>query len=161
MDDSVRAIYLMVAFWSVLGALLVAYGILRYGLFEIDLTVKLTLRRSTVAAIFVAVYFLVSEAATVWFSGVSGSEYYGIIAAGLLLLALHPIQGIAEGFVDRVMPSTQPLQSLDRSEQVAFYREQVDLMWMDGVLSPKDRLVLASLMTRLGIDPDTAEAVEL
>jgi hypothetical protein len=34
-------------------------------------------------------------------------------------------------------------------------------MWMDGHLSPKDRLVLANLRTRLGLDPETAERIEL
>jgi len=159
--NSIVAITVMVGFWSAVGAAMVAYGVLRYSLFDIDLKLKVSFQRSTVAAIFVAVYFLVSEAATVWFSGVSGSDYWGIVATGILLLALHRIQGLAERVAGTLMPTTKPLMALERDEQIAFYREHVDLMWMDGHLSPKDRVVLASLRTRLGLDPETAEEVEL
>jgi hypothetical protein len=159
--DSLRAVAAMVGFWSALGAALVGYGVLRYSLFDIDLRLKLTVQRSTVAAVFVAAYFLVSEGATVWFSGVSGSEYFGIAAAALLLLALHPIQRLARRLAGRLMPGARPLLELERDEQVEFYREHVDLMWMDGHLSPKDRLVLANLRTRLGLHPETAERIEL
>lgn len=158
---SITAIGVMVAGWSTLGAALVGWGILRYSLFDIDIKLKASLQRSTVAAVFVAVYFLVSEVGAVWFSDVSGSDYWGIAAAALLLLALHPLQGATERVFDGLMPAARPLGSLNRDQQVAFYREQVDLMWMDGHLSPKDRLVLANLRVRLGLDTETAEAVEL
>lgn len=151
----------MLAFWSTMGAALVTYGVLRYSLFDIDVRLKTSFRRGTVAAVFVAAYFLVSEAAAELFAGVSGSAYLGIAAAALLLLALHPIQGLAERVVERVMPGTKPLLDVGHDEALAFCREHVDLMWMDGHLSAKDRLVLANLRTRLGLDLESAEAIEL
>ena len=158
---SAVAITAMLGFWSGIGAALVVYGILRYSLFDIDLKLKASIRRSTVAAAFVAVYFLVSEVGTVWFADVSGSDYWGIAAAALLLLVLHPIQSLAERLADGLMPGAGPLSELEPDARAAFYREHVDLMWMDGHLSPKDRIVLANLRARLGLDPNVAEAIEL
>lgn len=156
-----KVITAMVGFWSVLGAALVTYGVLRNSLFDIDVRLKVSFQRSTVAAVFVAVYFLISEGAEQLFTGISGSTFWGLAAAALLLLALHPIKGFAERLVDGLMPYTRPLIELARDEQVAFYREHVDLMWMDGHLSARDRLVLANLRAKLGLDPETAEEVEL
>ncbi len=161
LDLSIAAINAMLGFWSTLGAALVAIGVLRYNLFDLDLRVKISLRRSTVAAVFVGAYFLVSEIGAVWFAEVAGSEYWGIAGAGVLLLALRPIQRVAERFAERMMPGAKPLSVLGPSAQIDFYREQVDLMWMDGRLSPKDRIVLVNLRGHLGLDADTAEAVEL
>lgn len=161
MMRAVQAIYGMVSFWSVLGAATVCYGVLRYSLFDIDLKLKASVWRSIVAASFVAVYFLVTEIATVWFSDVSGSDYWGVFAAGALLLLLQPLQKIAEQLADRLMPGTRPLGALGDPEQLAFYREQVDLMWMDGHLSARDRKALANLREHLKLDPGDAERVEL
>ena len=158
---SVAAIYVMVGFWSVLGASLVAYGVLRYSLFDIDVRFRGSIQRSSVAAVFVGVYLLVSEVAGVWFSSASGSEYWGVFAAAFMLLLLHPIQRMVERLVGVLIPAGAPLQTLDSAGQIDFYRDHVGLMWMDGQLTPKDRIVLASLRTRLGLAPETAERIEL
>ncbi len=161
LENRIISINAMLAFWSTLGAALVAHGVMRLNLFDIDVRFKVTMRRSTVAAIFVAFYFLVSEISATWFGNVVGSDYWGIAGAAVLLLALHPIQSMAKRLANRLMPSAQPLRDLDQSKQLEFYRQQVDLMWMDGNLSLTDRKVLANLRSHLGLDPETAEAVEL
>ncbi len=160
-QDSVSAIFVMVAFWSGLGAVLVTYGVIRHALFDIDVKFKLTFERSTVAAVFVAVYFLVSEIAAQLFEDFSGSAYLGIAAAGLLLVIINRIERIVSVFVDGSMPNTKPLSELDDEESIAFYHDQVELMWMDGVLTPKDRLVLANLRTKLHLGAEIAEKIEL
>jgi hypothetical protein len=159
--DAGAAIFVMVAAWSTLGALIVTYGVVRHSLFDIDVRFKRTLERGTVAAVFVAVYFLVSEAAAELFADFSGSAYLGIGAAALLLLALHPLERVALAFAGGAMPKVKPLPNLDRAERVEFYREHLELMWMDGVLSAKDRLVLAKLRSRLQLEADIAERIEL
>ena len=59
------------------------------------------------------------------------------------------------------MPKVKPLSDLDAAERVEFYREHLELMWMDGVLSGRDRLVLANLRSRLQLEADVAERIEL
>jgi hypothetical protein len=155
--DATAAIFAMLAAWSMLGALIVTFGVVRHSLFDIDVRFKRTLERSTVAAVFVAVYFLVSESAAELFAGFSGSAYLGIGAAALLLLALHPLERVAAAFAGGAMPKVKPLLDLDRMERVAFYREHL----MDGVISAKDRLVLANLRSRLQLEAEIAEQIEL
>ena len=130
-------------------------------LFDIDVKLKLTVKRSTVAAVFVTAYFLVSEIAAQLFEDFSGSAYLGIAAAGLLLLIINHIERIVSVFVDGSMPNTKPLPELDSTESIAFYRDQVELMWMDGGLTPKDRLVLANLRAKLQLGAEIAEKIEL
>jgi hypothetical protein len=159
-QTSVATIFIMVAFWSTLGAALVTYGVLRHSLFDIDIKFKLTVKRSTVAAVFVAVYFLASELTAQLFEDFSGSTYVGIAAAALLLLVERRIERFAAAFADRSMPNTKPLAQLDREECRTFYAEQVELVCMDGMLSAKDRLVLDNLGAKLGLGPDAAKEIE-
>lgn len=145
---------------SLLGLLLVSYAVVRYRLFDIDVKVKLALTRSTVLGSFVAVFFAVTEAVQYLFADVTGSAFFGIGAAASLVLFQTPLKRMAEGIADAAMPSTTPLSALDPAECRYFYREHVELLWMDGTITPKDRLVLTSLRDRLGLTPEAAEEIE-
>jgi len=68
---------------------LVVYGVLRTELFDIDLRIKKTLRRSLVAAAFVTAFFLVSELASLWLSDRFGTVI-GLLGTGALVLFLDP-----------------------------------------------------------------------
>jgi hypothetical protein len=159
--DSVAAIFVMVAAWSALGALIVTYAVVRQSLFDIDVRFKRTIEQGTIAAVFVAVYFVVTETATQLLTDFAGSAYLGIGAAALLLFTLHPLERFAAKMASGAMPKVKPLSELDQAESILFYREQVELMWMDGVLSRKDRVVLANLRSRLQLEADLAERIEL
>ena len=52
---------LLFALGTLLAVPLIAYGILRAHLFDIDLRIRWTIKQSTVAAVFVAVFYLVAE----------------------------------------------------------------------------------------------------
>ena len=54
---------LVYALGTLLAVPLIAYGILRTQLFDIDLRIRWTIKQSTVAAVFVTVFYLVSEGA--------------------------------------------------------------------------------------------------
>ena len=160
-ETSIRGIFLMLGFWSLVGAFLVAHAVIRQNLFDIDVKLKLTLQRSTVAAIFVAAYFAVSESAARLFEEFSGSAYLGIGAATCLLFMLAPLERFAARVASEAMPHTRPLSELENDERVSFYREHLELVWMDEQISAKDRLVLAKLRQKLGLDLETAERLEL
>ncbi len=155
------AIFVMVACWSLLGALMVTYGVVRHSLFDIDLRFKRTLERGTIAAAFVVVYFVVTESATELFADFSGSAYIGIAAAALLVFVLHPLERLAATLTGGAMPNTKPLTELAAAERNDFYREQLRLMWMDGAITAKDRKVLANLRTRIRLEAEVAERIEL
>ena len=69
------------------GPELKAYGIAVYHLFDIDLRLKWTLERGTMAAAFIAVFFVVSEGAATILSDRLGT-LAGLFATGVLVFAL-------------------------------------------------------------------------
>ena len=75
---------------------LVAYGVLRVQLFDIDLRIKRGLKLGTVAAAFVAAFFVISEFAGNYLSDQFGAVV-GILGTGTLIFFLDPIQRAADG----------------------------------------------------------------
>ncbi|HVM45125.1 MAG TPA: hypothetical protein VM582_04250, partial [Candidatus Thermoplasmatota archaeon] len=77
------------------GILLLVYAIVRHQLLGIDVKVRWGISKSTVAAVFIAVFFVASEAAQQFFGDSLGSTYVGIAAAGALVFAMAPLQRAA------------------------------------------------------------------
>lgn len=135
-----------------LGVGLLAYGILRHDLAGLDAKVEWTISKTTVAGVFVAVFFIVSEGAQVLFADFAQNEILGVIAAGALLFALAPIQRLADRIAERAVPS-------GAGDEEETYRITAAKYLADGTLSAEEERHLARLADRLGIDAE--RAVEL
>lgn len=146
--------------WRLALPLLVTYALLRHNLFDLDVKVRLAIKGSTIAAVFVAVFFTVSEVAQTFFSTELG-PYIGVLATGVLVLCLHPLQNVAERLAQRALPHARPVAQLNEEEKCALYREQLYLAWQDGAIRPKERLMLETLRTRLGLPAETASRLEV
>jgi hypothetical protein len=85
---------------------LIAYGILRTQLFDIDLRIRWTIKQSTLAAAVVAIMYLLSEGATQFLSSELG-EISGLLAAALVIFFLAPLQRFAERVASVAMPNTR------------------------------------------------------
>lgn len=153
-----RAPFLAYALGTLLAVPLIAYGILRTQLFDVDLRIKWTIRQSTVAAIFVAVFYLVTEGADRLFEAELGS-WAGLLASAMLLFFLAPLQRFAERFAGAVMPNTT-----DTAEYAAYRKMQVyEAALTDalpGGISDKERALLNHLRDSLGISAVSADALE-
>lgn len=136
-----------------------AYGLLKRQLFDVDLHVRWTLKQSTVAAVFVGVFFVVSESVATFFSGRTGT-YVGIAAAGLLLVALVPLQRMAERLATRAMPGVEPTDQYVAFRKLEVYRAAVEGGLEDGEISVKERTMLERLRSQLAIAPGDAAAIE-
>lgn len=150
--------FLAYALGTLLAVPLIAYGILRTQLFDIDLRIQWTIRQSTVAAIFVAVFYLVTEGADRLFEAEFGS-WIGLLASALLLFFLSPLQRFAERFAGAVMPNTN-----DTPEYASYRKMQVyEAALADalpGGISDKERALLNHLRDSLGIAAADATAME-
>jgi hypothetical protein len=72
------------------------------------------LEQSTVASIFIVVFFIVSEGAQEFFGAAASNEWIGIIAAAGLVFFLAPLQRLAERVGARALPDARPAaQMLD------------------------------------------------
>jgi hypothetical protein len=151
--------YLIYPLGSLLSVPLIAYGILKTHLFDIDLRVKWTLQRSTLAAAFVAIVYLVSEGADRFFSAELGSAAGLLIGAGVVFF-LAPLQRFAERVANAAMPSTQDTPAYAAFKKLQVYEAALAEALAGGGVSERERAMLARLRESLGIAAADAEALE-
>lgn len=154
-----RAVYGVWGFWNAAGALILAYGVLRTQVFDIDLRVKAGLRRGTVGAVFVAVFFVASEGTAAFLSEWLGAAV-GLGAAALLVFALAPLQRMAERISDRAMPTVVDTEEYRVVKKRELYRAAMESAASDGVITERERDLLATLAQELGLGPAEARAIE-
>lgn len=138
---------------------LVAYGMLRTQLFDIDLRLKRTLKRSTVMAIFVAVFFLVFGLAELYLSRMLGG-LLGLLCTSALVFFLDPLQRAAERLSDAAMPGTRDTPEYEAFRKLQVYEATLHASIDHGELPLHRRTVLDTLIESLGIDPAIARRLE-
>ncbi|MBW3582604.1 MAG: hypothetical protein KY455_05835 [Euryarchaeota archaeon] len=143
----------------VIMALVLAYGILRHQLLGIDVKIKWTIRQSTVAAIFIGIFFIASESAAV-FLGEKWGTYGGIIAAGGLVFAIAPLQQFAERVADHAMPGVKATSEMTQDERLSLYRAQLIVAYRDAAVDANERELLEITRRRLRIDAEVALSLE-
>jgi hypothetical protein len=124
----------------ILGALLLGYAVLRGQIEGLDLKVRFALSKSTIAAVFIAVFFIASEAAQQFFGDTLGSTYVGIGVAGTLVFAMAPLQRAAEKLAAKAVPvsmesTAAPARPDDREDA---YRRAVRLALRGGISRVED-----------------------
>lgn len=149
--------YATLAGFRLLVPLIAVYALVKFRLFDIDLKLKWTIKRGTLAAVFVAVFFVVAQLAQNYLSTNLGWAVGGIVA-GLLLFAINPLQRVAERVANVAMPNVQDSQQYRSTRRVEVYRSAVRLALADSVLTPDEETHLAELATELGLDPTEALA---
>lgn len=144
--------------WRLLASALVAYALVRHRFLDLDLRINWTISRGSVFAIlagtFIVVFQVVENALDQRLGIVVGG-----LATGVMLLAIRPLERLG----DRIAASLHPrgrLDKLDGNQREALFREQAMMVWADGVIGRKERLLLDNLRERLGIDVAVAARIE-
>jgi len=155
----VRYLDLVYRLGTLLYVPIIAYGILRTHLFDLDLKLRWTIKQSTLAGIIVAILYLVSEGADRFFSTELG-DWGGLLAAAVVVFFLAPLQRFAERVAGAAMPHTHntPEYAIYRKLQV--YEAAVNDAMQDGDITAKERLLLGHLRDSLGISAADAAAIE-
>jgi hypothetical protein len=125
-----------------------ALGILRSQLFDIDVKIRWTVKRGTLAGIFIATFFVVSQLIQNFTTEAMGT-IGGAVAAGLLLFAITPLQAFAERLSRTAVPAKDPKALEERKLEI--YKAALEGAWQDGRLSGRERTVLTRLQLELGI----------
>ena len=150
--------FLLYALGTLFAVPLIAYGILKTHLFDIDLKIQWTIRQSTVAAAFVAVFYLVTEGVDRLLE-IQFGNWIGLVASALLIFFLAPLQRFATRLSETLMPNTS-----DTPEYAAYKKLQVYETALEdalhGGISDKERALLNHLRESLGIATVDAEAME-
>jgi len=151
--------FLLYAIGTLLAVPLIAYGILKTQLFDIDLKIQRTIRQSTVAAAFVAVFYVVTEGLDRMFEAELGT-WIGLLASALLIFFLAPLQRFAERVSAAAMPNTEDTPEYAMFRKMQIYEEAIVEAHSEGGISEKERGLLARLRDSLGISESSANAIE-
>ena len=137
---------------------LLAYGILSVQLFDIQLRLKWVIERSTVAAPFAAVFFIITESleSLVPFD----SFWAGLAAASLIVLGLQPLQRFASRVAERVLPGVAHTADYLATRKHQVYEHAVEAILADSRISSAERRVLERLRDDLGLSQMEAAALE-
>lgn len=149
----------LLGIWRLVLALTVAYALVKHSLFDLDARVRFTIRQSTIGAVFVIVFFVVSEVGEELVSTTVGGVLGGV-AAFLLVFALVPLQHFAEKLARAALPRPPPGRDLPLATRQDIYREQLALCRVDGELDRSERHVLEKLREALALSDEQARAIE-
>lgn len=144
---------------AVLFVCLLTYGILSTQLFDIDLRIKWTISRGTVASLALACVFVVSKLVEAYASRNLGFVA-GAVAAGLLLFAAPRLNKLGDKVANTAMPQVQPTSDYLAYKKIEVYRAAVEAAHETGGLTEKDRASLDRLRAKLGLKTEDASAVE-
>ena len=143
-----------------LAVLVLTYGVLRHSMLGVDVKLRFAISKSTIAAVFIAVFFFASEAAQQFFGETLGSTYVGIAAAGALVFALAPLQRAAERLAERAVPiAATAAPTATSGGRADLYRRAVRFAYRDGRVSPEEELHLFEVAEALGLGAGEAMRV--
>jgi hypothetical protein len=138
---------------------LIAYGILRTQLFDIDLRIRWTIKQSTLATVVVTLIFLLSEGADRFLSAELGNVA-GLLAAAVVVFFLAPLQRFAERVASVAMPNTENTPEYAMFRKLQVYEAALSEALPDGNISERERELLNRLRDSLGISVSDADAIE-
>ena len=163
MDPSMERIAIGSVAMGYVGAsayvLLTSYAIAVYNVIEIDLRIKTGLKQSTVAAAFVALFFVVSEGSAALLSDTFGT-LAAIAATGVLLFFISPLQELASRVSDRAMPEVQDTPEYRHFRKLQIYGEAVRHASAGGEIDAVQRVALDRLRDELALSADEATSFE-
>ncbi len=140
-------------------ACLLTYGLLRNHLFDIDLKIKWTIKKSTLVGIFVGVFFITAQIAQAFVTTEYGWAIGGLIA-GFLLLGLNPLQRFAERVADSAMPDVHDTPEYLDARKADVYLATLEEMIADGTVTMKERRALMRLQEQLGLEDSVTSRLE-
>ncbi|HUR24464.1 MAG TPA: hypothetical protein VM327_00425 [Candidatus Thermoplasmatota archaeon] len=147
------------SFASIAFALLLVYGVLRTQLFDIDLKLKIGIRRGTVVAIFVIAVFIAFQIAQQYLN-----RTYGIVASGMVtgtLLFLSPrLNKLADKVSDKALPGVSGSSDYLAYKKLEVYRAALEGAVETGTVSTRERAMLERMRVKLGLAQGDVAALE-
>jgi len=142
-----------------INGMIITYGILKARLFDIDLIVSKSVKY-TLLNIGLAWLFVVSRESIIpLISGVifQGSQVATLMAGFIVVTAFIPLKNTTNNLTAKLFPHIQQSLIIDNLE---LYRKQLELIWMDGKITEKEKKLLSVLRSSLGISEEEHKQVE-
>lgn len=143
----------------ILAAILLGYGLMKYGLFGTDLKLKWTIDKGALVGIFGAVFFVVDQTVQFYVGALYGAAA-GLAAAIALVFVLAPLRRLTRSMADRTMPNVHDTPEYVASRRLVVYRSAFESAARDGVLTEREREILATLRRELALSDDESTHIE-
>jgi hypothetical protein len=132
---------------------IIAFGILRYHMFDIEFIVRKTFYYSLIALPLIGLFRLIELGISyaVSFTFFEGSIMARLIAAGVVAACFFPMRKLSIKLGDRLLPAFTETVKLDTDKEANVYRRQLEIALADGELSDKEEAMLELLRKDLGI----------
>ena len=137
---------------------IVAYGILSVRLLDIKVEIRKGVKRGTLAAAFIALFFLISEGAASLLSERFGTVA-GLLGATLIVFLLSPLHRLSEWFSGQVVPAGEDSE-YQAFRKLQMYAVAVEDAMAYGDIGPARRSLLERLRESLDVAPDDARRIE-
>jgi hypothetical protein len=137
---------------------LLAYGVLRGQLFDIDLRIRIAVEHGTVGGLIAGSFFLVSQVLEAAFP-VEGFVQ-GAVMALVIAALLRPVQLLARRFTERLMPQVSADDAYLTRRKLDVYRGALEAALESPEITDAERGLLRRLRERLGIDEESAAVLE-
>lgn len=138
---------------------LLAYGILKTQLFDLDLKLKVGISRGTVVTFALIVVLGAAKVAEFYLSRTFGFIAGGV-AAGTMLVVTPRLNKIGDKVANAALPQVQPTPAYLQFKKLEVYRAAVEATQETGGIDERERATLERLRTKLGLSPDDAAALE-
>lgn len=154
-----QALILLQAAIPILFVLALGYGVLRTQIFDLDLKVKLGVKRAIVLSFFIVVFFLGSEGTEALVENEWGN-WGGFVTAGILAFALKPLEALAERLASAAFPGVDTTAGYAHLRKRAVYRAAVESTLEEKGIDAEERGILDRLRAKLDLDAAEARAIE-
>lgn len=161
--DQSRAMFLLWTFgppsYLLVYAGLLAYGILRTQLLDIDLKIKWGISRGTTASIMIVLVLAASKVTEFYVTREVGYVAGGV-AAGVVLFMAPRINKIGEKVAKTALPQVENTSQYLAFRRLEVYQAAVQSAIEGGGITDKERDTLRRLSAKLGIHPADAARLE-
>lgn len=139
-------------------------GILRYRILDWDRRFRrgfrFTLSRAIIVALFVSVFFIVSQTAELFLQGRTDSTLVGVFGAAAITLVLAPLQRAARRIANRIVPPIEETKGYQAARRHNLYRAAFEEFASDRMLNDRERRLLELLARQIGLRASQQEAIE-
>ena len=139
--------------------ILLAYGILRTQLFDIDLKIKVGISKSTVVTLGLVCVLAAAKVAEFYLNKTFGFVAGGV-AAGIMLVLAPRLNKLGDRVATAALPKATGSAEYIANRKLEVYRAAVETAWEDGNISQGDRAILDRLREKLEITGAEAYEVE-
>ncbi|MDP7080985.1 MAG: histidine kinase N-terminal 7TM domain-containing protein [Candidatus Undinarchaeales archaeon] len=141
---------------------IIAYGIVKERLFDIDIIVRKSVLYGMMTSILTLVFFVVQElmedlVSTTVFAGMHLSN---VVSAGFVVLLSIPARSLSQNLTDKLLPNGGRSPPTDNKKNAELYRTELAIAWDDGILTKKERKMLEALRAALDITKEDHERME-